>query len=86
MTEHLEQASFNQMRNDMHWSLYAGEDGIIRWTGYDDRNWWDNVAPTDHARIRVGKVTGRTFRLDHRNCEVTIRASQGQSATQGEEL
>lgn len=63
-------ASFSQSRNDMHWQLYAGEDGFIRWSGYDDRNWWENVSHTD--RTRIGKVTGRTFRLDHKSCEVEI--------------
>lgn len=65
-------AEFDQSRNDMYWSLYAGEDGRIRWIGYDDANWWNTVAPTDHARKRVGKVTGRTFVLNHETGEVTV--------------
>jgi len=68
----MQTASFDQLRNDLYWKLYAGEDGFIRWTGYDDRNWWDNVSPTDHARNRVGKVTGRVFRLDHHTSQVEI--------------
>lgn len=65
-------ATFDQHRNDMCWSLHAGEDGTIRWIGYNDGNWWKNVSATDAARQRVGKVTGRVFTLDHRTNEVTI--------------
>lgn len=65
-------ASFSQLRNDLYWSLYAGEDGMIRWTGYDDANWWDRVSKTDAARKRVGKVTGRTFVLNCDTGEVTV--------------
>lgn len=66
------EAKFSQSNNDLHWSLYAGDDGTIRWTGYDDRYWWENVSPTDLARKRVGKVTGRTFVLNHETKHVTI--------------
>lgn len=66
------EATFDQLRNDLYWKVYAGEDGFIRWTGYDDRNWWENVAPTDAARTRVGKVTGRVFRLDHSSGRVEV--------------
>jgi hypothetical protein len=65
-------AEFSQSRNDLYWKVYAGEDGFIRWQGYDDRNWWKNVAKTDHTRTRVGKITGRVFTLDHSTGEVTI--------------
>lgn len=65
-------ATFSQSRNDLYWSHYAGEDGTIRWSGYDDKNWWDNVSPTDAARKRVGKVTGRTFVLNHDTGHVTV--------------
>jgi hypothetical protein len=65
-------AEFNQHRNDLNWSIHAGEDGFIRWTGYDDAYWWDQVSKTDHARKRVGKVTGRHFVLNHDTNEVTV--------------
>lgn len=65
-------AEFDQIGNDLYWKVYAGEDGFIRWTGYDDSNWWDRVSKTDAARNRVGKVTGRTFRLDHDTNEVVV--------------
>ena len=69
-------AKFNQSRNDMHWSHWDSEDGFIRWTGYDDDFWWQNVAGTDHFRNRVGKKSGRTYRLDPENCEIQVLAEQ----------
>ncbi|MBG7616503.1 hypothetical protein IWC96_14590 [Brevundimonas sp. BAL450] len=67
------EAKFTQSRSDMHWSLYAGEDGFVRWGGYDDQNWWENVAKSDHARTRVGKATGRAFVIDFDTCQVEVR-------------
>lgn len=72
MTTETITAEFSQSRNDLHWSFYAGEDGFVRWTGYDDNFWWHGVSNTDHCRNRVGKVTGKTYRLDPRTHEVTV--------------
>lgn len=66
-------ATFDQHRNDLNWTLYAGEDGFIRWGGYDDANWWNNVSKSEAVRTRVGKVTGRVFVLDHATGTVEIR-------------
>lgn len=66
------QAKFGQSRNDMYWSLYAGEDKFIRWGGYDDAYWWQNVAPTDAWRTRVGDATKRTYILDPDTSTVLI--------------
>jgi hypothetical protein len=41
----------------------------VRWSGYNDRNWWENVAPSDQARIRKTKC-GRTFEIDFKTNEV----------------
>lgn len=65
-------AEFSQSRNDMHWKFWAGPDGFIRWTGYDDANWRKNVAASETARQRVGKVTGRVFTIDFESGGVTI--------------
>jgi hypothetical protein len=67
-----EKVEFSQSRNDMHWKLWAGDDKFIRWSGYDDNYWWDNVSPTAKFRERTGVVTGRTFTLDPETNEVTI--------------
>lgn len=65
-------ANFTQSRNDLYWTFWGGDDGTIRWFGYDDANWWQNVSKADHARKRVGAVTGRTFVLNHDNGEVAV--------------
>lgn len=67
-------ATHTQLSNDLYWKVYAGEDGFVRWFGYNDRNWWDNVAPLEHTRTRVGKVTGRKFTIDFTTGEVTVSA------------
>jgi hypothetical protein len=72
MADTLKKATFSQSRNDMHWSIYDSEDGRIIWAGYDDSNWWDKVSPTDHARNRAGKFTGRLYRLNHKTSEVEV--------------
>lgn len=69
------QAKFSQSRNDMYWKYSDAEDGFIRWVGYDDANWWDNVAPTAHARTRVGPDTGRIYTIDFTTGEITITPS-----------
>jgi hypothetical protein len=52
-------ARFEQIRNDLFWTLYDVDSGeFIRWRGYDDAYWWGNVSKTDEFRIR-GK-----YRLD----------------------
>ena len=48
-----EKAKFTHLNRDLFWRLYTLEDGSIRWTGYDDSNWWDNVAPK--VRDRKGE-------------------------------
>ncbi|UIJ43766.1 hypothetical protein LZK98_11755 [Sphingomonas cannabina] len=63
-------ADFSQSRNDMYWKVYAGADGVVRWIGYDDANWWQNVAKS--TAQKVGKVTGRIFTLDYDTNIVTV--------------
>ena len=55
-------ATFNSLGRDLFWKHYDIKDGFIRWGGYDDANWWENVAPK--MRERKGTVTGRTYRID----------------------
>lgn len=56
-------AIFSQSRSDMYWKIHTLEDGYVRWVGYDDSYWWDNVAPTEHFRVSQGK-SGAKFRLN----------------------
>lgn len=63
-------AEFTQSRNDLHWELFDGEDGFIRWTGYNDNNWWVNVAPK--TRERIGPVTGKKYTIDYHSGRVVL--------------
>ena len=59
-------ARFEQIRNDLFWTLYDSEsDKLIRWQGYDDSYWWQNISKTDQFRVR-GK-----YRLDPITNKVT---------------
>ena len=66
-------ADFDQINNDLYWKFYAGEDEFVRWTGYDDNNWWDKVSKSDNFRQKTGKHTGRIFELNPDTNEVEIR-------------
>lgn len=65
-------ADFNQLSNDLYWKFYGGEDGFIRWTGYDDEYWWNNVSLSDNFKQKIGKITGRIFELNAETREVAI--------------
>lgn len=65
------QARSDSLGNDLFWDIYADEvDGIIRWSGYNDGNWWEYVSTTDQFQIKTGK-SGWKYRLNPRTCEVT---------------
>jgi len=66
----MDKAKFEALRNDLHWELYTSEDGFIRWTGYNDANWWDNVSVRPEAKIKIGKNSGRRYIIDFKTCEV----------------
>lgn len=68
-------ADFSQSRNDLYWKVYAGEDGFIRWTGYDDNYWWSNIATSERRQTRVGPKTGRVFVLNPATNAVEIRTA-----------
>lgn len=68
------QATHNRYSRDLYWSIYDLEDGKISWTGYDDTNWWDNVAP--HQRIKEGKKSGKRYEIDFVTGEVTVTAAE----------
>lgn len=62
----------SQLRNDLYWKVYNRQDGVICWTGYNDDYWWNNVSKSDHARTRIGKVTGRKYMIDFSTGIVTV--------------
>jgi len=41
----------------------------VSWTGYNDANWWEKVAPLEQTRIRKMKC-GRTFEINFETREV----------------
>jgi hypothetical protein len=57
-------ARFQQIRRDMFWEIFDGKD-FVKWNGYDDAYWWENVANSDQFQIR-GK-----YRLNPHINEVT---------------
>ena len=56
-----------QLFRDIFWNLVVRHgDGFkhITWQGYDDENWWHNVAESDQFQVQSG------YRLNPRTCEV----------------
>ena len=74
-------AECNHLRNDIFWDFgrfYNTDKGYewfkCMWTGYNDANWWDNVATKEEYQTR--KVTGdkgtvKTFKIDFKTNIVT---------------
>lgn len=58
---------FEQIRNDLFWTLYDVELGkSVTWQGYNDYFWWKYISNTDDFQVR-GK-----YRLDPDRCTVSI--------------
>lgn len=66
-------AKFSSMRNDLFWEFYRFTDnGVwlkLRWFGYNDYNWWHNVAPAKEIQQVKGQ-DGKTYRIDFNTSEV----------------
>ena len=71
-------AQFSSLGNDLTWQYFDDADGLIFWHGYNDRNWWINVAHTDQARQRIGSKTGRVFEIDFHTRVVSIQIKEQQ--------
>lgn len=70
-TRLLGRARHDQLSNDLFWDIWSrDEDELLRWSGYNDGYWWQKVAPTDQFQIRVGKKTGKRYRLNPETNEV----------------
>jgi hypothetical protein len=65
-------AMFSSIGNNMYWITNHPEDGKLTWFGYDDTYWWKNISETDEFRIKVGPVTGNTYKLNAQNNILTI--------------
>lgn len=66
-------AKHSKLHNDLFWEFHTfTKDRVwlsLKWWGYNDYNWWHNVAPTDAARTAKGQ-DGKTYRIDFNTSEV----------------
>lgn len=71
-------AEFRISRNDMFWNCCIHDwDGEtfefyhIKWSGYNDANWWDNVSEkASIATCEGDKGTEKKFKLDYKTLDV----------------
>lgn len=71
-------AEFSISRNDMFWRCCISDwDGEIfefyhiKWSGYNDANWWDNVSEKASITTCQGdKGTVKKFKLDYKTLDV----------------
>ena len=63
-------ATQNQLSNDLYWAFYRSGHSTLRWSGYNDAYWWNNVAKSDGFQIRQNG--GHTFKLNPATNEVFI--------------
>lgn len=71
-------AEFSQMRNDMYWEVHFFDGDLwysFRWIGYDDANWWHNVASNQRRQTVAGETIDRektdkkiTLEIDFEKC------------------
>lgn len=46
-------ARFQKLYNDLFWEVFdSKQQKFIKWQGYNDSYWWDNVAISDQFQIR----------------------------------
>lgn len=46
-------ARFQKLYNDLFWEVFdSKQQKYIKWQGYNDSYWWDNVAISDQFQIR----------------------------------
>ncbi len=65
-------ANFSQLGNDLFWSHYDKDDKSIKWSGYNDEYWWNNVSCSSNFKFRLGKITNRYYCLDAKTNDITI--------------
>lgn len=64
-------AKFVSHGRDMYWKLPIYDPDRLRWNGYDDANWWTNVA-TDAEKMTITGASGRRYVLDPVTDVVTV--------------
>ena len=66
------QAERDMLGNDLFWRFPKYDDGMpghfidLRWTGYNDHDWWTKWSKGEEVR----EQEGRRFRIDFSNCNV----------------
>lgn len=66
------QAKRDMLGNDLFWRFLKYDDAMsghfidLRWTGYNDHDWWTKWSKGEEAR----EQGGRRFRIDFSNCNV----------------
>ena len=71
-------AELEQQRNDLYWKLYLNlvtdkdcEFFNVTWKGYNDANWWNNVALFESIKtVKGDKGTEKTFQINFSTGEV----------------
>lgn len=71
------EANFSSLGRDLFWSLYDMDDGFIRWSGYNDAFWWNEVSKAERFTHKTGQKTGRVYVLEPETNKVTIAAMSG---------
>ena len=71
-------AEFDSYFNDLFWKVtffdFTGKAEYFKaeWVGYNDDNWWNNVAPSKKRQIITGdRGTKMTLEIDFETCKVT---------------
>lgn len=63
---HVTELKYDHLSNDLFWSVYHVDADNhfekIRWTGYNDGYWWQNVSATEEFLVKECKC-GKKFRL-----------------------
>ena len=66
-------AERSKLGNDLFWEYnffdLSRKFVQLRWTGYNDAFWWNNVAPTEQARM-VNGSNGKRYRIDFQTRKV----------------
>lgn len=66
---HVGYASTDRLQNDIFFSFYTSDE-TMRWTGYNDAYWWNQVSKSDQFQIKTAK-NGTRYRLNPESREVT---------------
>lgn len=61
---------FNRARKTENIKIIGGGE-ILRWSGYNDRDWWNTYSKEEGRNKRTDKL-GQEWEIDYKNCEITL--------------